>query len=231
MGYQVPSAARLRDLFDQAASWRAASAPTRKGRLFGANVALLHPRAADAGETLLHKAIDRLGATAVSIELNEREKAGNASDISLLARVLGRLYDAADCSGVAPSVVQSIAQSAGIPVFFGLDCEQHPVRALGDLWTIEQALEDAEKVRRIRFIGSPGTPPASAFVLAAIRLGFKLEMGEEHAGNLRAPFTVDASDPCQWKLFEGCAPLDPAVRSDNCVSLLQALLVQEIAGS
>lgn len=192
------------------------------------NVALLHPPGTGGQKTLLHKAIDRLGARAVSIGFSEDERVGGIRDIAAMARILGRLYDAVDCAGMKPPIVQSIAQAAGVPVFGGLGCERHPVKALGELWTIEQALDDVPGKQRIRFIGDPKAEPASAFMTAADRLGFGIEMNGQ--GVAAAPFTVDASDPCRWKLRKGATPVSQALRLDNRTCVIQALLLQEISG-
>lgn len=226
-GSSVPPAAGLRDWFRRAAICQASSHAA--GRLRGVNVALLHPPGTGSRKTPLHKAIDGLGATAVSIEFTpEAQRANGARDVAAMARVLGRLYDAVDCANLEDTTVQAIAREAGVPVFGGLGGEQHPVKALGELWTIEKAVDDSG--RRIRFIGSTQAEPACAFVTAAGRLGFGIEANGQGAQAAAAPFTVDASDPCRWTLRKGATPLGEAMRLNNRTCLIQALLLREILG-
>jgi len=224
-GPSVPHAAGLRDWFRRAALCQAPSHAA--GRLRGVNVALLHPPGAGGRKTLLHKAIDDLGANAVSIEFAHDDQRGTRG-VAAMARVLGRLYDAVDCANLERATVQSIAQEAGVPVFCDLGGEQHPVKAYGELWTIEKAVDDAG--RRIRFIGNTQAEPARTFVAAADRLGFGIEADGQGTQASAVPFTVDASDPCRWTLRKGSTPVGEALRLNNRTCLIQALLLREILG-
>lgn len=58
-------------------------------------------------------------------------------EIAHTARILGRLYDAIECQGMAEALVAAISRSAGIPVFDGLAGDQHPIAALAPLLGID----------------------------------------------------------------------------------------------
>jgi ornithine carbamoyltransferase len=47
------------------------------------------------------------------------------------ARMLGRLYDAVECVGLAPDLVAQLRHEAGVPVFAGISSAAHPTAALG----------------------------------------------------------------------------------------------------
>ena len=49
------------------------------------------------------------------------------------ARLLGRLYDAVECQGMAADLVHQMGVDAGVPVYDGVACQQHPTAKLADL--------------------------------------------------------------------------------------------------
>ena len=49
------------------------------------------------------------------------------------ARVLGRMYDGIEYRGFKQSIVQELADYAGVPVFNGLTDEFHPTQMLADV--------------------------------------------------------------------------------------------------
>ena len=61
-------------------------------------------------------------------------------EIQHTARVLGRLYDAVECQGMANYLVSAIAHSAGIPVYDGLACDHHAIAALAPLLGLDVPL-------------------------------------------------------------------------------------------
>jgi ornithine carbamoyltransferase len=55
-------------------------------------------------------------------------------DVARCGRMLGRLYDAVDCEGLAPALVDRLRASAGVPVYDGLALDMRLVACLsGDL--------------------------------------------------------------------------------------------------
>lgn len=60
-----------------------------------------------------------------------------SDEVQHTARVLGRLYDAIECQGMASALVSAIAQNAGVPVYDGLACDGHPIAALAPLLAID----------------------------------------------------------------------------------------------
>ena len=52
------------------------------------------------------------------------------------ARVLGRMYDGIEYRGFKQSIVQELADYAGVPVFNGLTDEFHPTQMLADVLTM-----------------------------------------------------------------------------------------------
>lgn len=63
------------------------------------------------------------------------------------ARMLGRLYDAVECQGMAPALVRQMGIDAGVPVYDGIASSDHPTARLGE--QIEGDASSAEKRRLV----------------------------------------------------------------------------------
>ncbi len=63
---------------------------------------------------------------------------GKKESIADTARVLGRLYDGIEYRGFKQSLVEELAEFAGVPVWNGLTDQFHPTQMLADLMTIEE---------------------------------------------------------------------------------------------
>lgn len=63
---------------------------------------------------------------------------GKKESIADTARVLGRLYDGIEYRGFKQSLVEELAEYAGVPVWNGLTDQFHPTQMLADLMTIEE---------------------------------------------------------------------------------------------
>ncbi len=74
---------------------------------------------------------------------------GKKESIADTARVLGRMYDGIEYRGFSQSIVEELADYAGVPVWNGLTDEFHPTQILADLLTIE---EKFGKLKGINFV-------------------------------------------------------------------------------
>ena len=63
---------------------------------------------------------------------------GKKESIEDTARVLGRMYDGIEYRGFAQSIVEELAEYAGVPVWNGLTTEFHPTQMIADMLTIEE---------------------------------------------------------------------------------------------
>ena len=63
---------------------------------------------------------------------------GKKESIADTARVLGRMYDGIEYRGFDQSIVDTLAEYAGVPVWNGLTDQFHPTQMLADLLTIEE---------------------------------------------------------------------------------------------
>jgi len=87
--------------------------------LRGKNIGLLCESDTDADAALLLAAAADLGAKVASIRPSLSDLS-TPQDIARTARILGRLYDAVVCQGIAPQLVQQLRDDAGVPVLEGI---------------------------------------------------------------------------------------------------------------
>lgn len=104
--------------------------PLLRGKFFG-----LLGDGNDADAALFEQAVTELGGNVARIRGNFADP-HDVQNFAHAARILGRLYDAVECQGVARALVDQIADVAGVPVFNGISSAAHPTaqlaRQLGD---------------------------------------------------------------------------------------------------
>lgn len=110
---------------------RAALAGTTQPLLRGKNVGMLS-EIDDDDTALFRSAAAELGARVAHVRPSLSELS-RLHDVQHTARVLGRLYDAVECQGMATALVQQLGQDAGVPVYDGLATLQHPTARLAEL--------------------------------------------------------------------------------------------------
>ncbi|MDM0116338.1 hypothetical protein QTI66_29715 [Variovorax sp. J22R133] len=195
--------------------------------LAGKNMALMSAADPPSRPTPLQRAAQELGVRVAWVRFLDT---GMPLDIRALGRALGRMYDAIDCESLPAPTVREIAHSAGVPVFDGLDQDDHPVHAIADLMTLyEHPLPPATPLS-IRLLGDPDASRGRAFMSAAHQIGFDVLAGEAHPSACNdATFVVDATHPLTWPMHARGAPLDEGRRADNHRSVMQAVLVDTLS--
>lgn len=109
--------------------------------LAGKNVGLICEAADHADAALFQRAAMALGAQVAQLR-TRLSKLSTPDEVRHTARVLGRLYDAVDCMGMAPEMVILISTEAGVPVFEGIASAQHPTAGLARLLDSSAPLDD-----------------------------------------------------------------------------------------
>ena len=140
--------------------------PTRHDRQALLDAACLLQRAARAGDTrpllrgkklgLLHvtedsidawhfcSAAHELGAHVAQIR-SAFTPDSTPSEVQDTARMLGRLYDAVECQGLPPALVDQLADAAGIPVYDGLASPSHASADLARQLAGDEPLADKRR--------------------------------------------------------------------------------------
>ena len=110
---------------------RAMRAGSPQRALRGKNLGLMCDASDDGDAALFQRAASTLGAHVAYLRPSLSELS-TPDEVSHTARVLGRLYDAVDCVGMAPALVRSIGTHAGVPVFESIASPRHPIAQLAD---------------------------------------------------------------------------------------------------
>ena len=109
-----------------------ASHADMNGRLLrGKNLALLGDTVDIDGAVLFERAASALGAQVADLRPH-LSAFSTPQEVQHTAHVLGRLYDAMDCSGMPTELVRRIGAAAGVPVFEALSSSRHPTARLAD---------------------------------------------------------------------------------------------------
>lgn len=107
-----PGALRSQALVLQQAALAGQAQPLLKGKKLG----LLCEDAQAADALLFRRAAEAMGAHVAHIRPSLC-RLGSADEVLHTARMLGRLYDAVECQGMAPGLVRQVGLCADVPVF------------------------------------------------------------------------------------------------------------------
>jgi ornithine carbamoyltransferase len=198
--------------------------------LRGRNLAVLLGPDAERDGSTLHRAATDLGARVAEIRFSASATSAN-DELGVLARMLGRMYDAIDCGALAPQTCGRIELEAGVPVFDGLGLEEHPAQGLADLMTLCECHSPQSPGATLLFVGDSRTRRGHAFVSAAGEMGFDVRMRDDRgeASADEALFVIDARCAPRWLLRCAGRPVDEARRSENHRCLIQSVLLETIA--
>ncbi|MEP6874459.1 MAG: ornithine carbamoyltransferase [Burkholderiales bacterium] len=140
--FSTPSARDMNALLSDARQLQAAArSGTPQHLLRGKNFGLLCDAADDADAALFQRAATALGARVAQLRTS-LSTLSTPEEVQHTARVLGRLYDAVDCIGMAPEMVARISAEAGVPVFQAIASVQHPTAGLAHLLDGSSTLDD-----------------------------------------------------------------------------------------
>ncbi|MEP7058106.1 MAG: ornithine carbamoyltransferase [Caldimonas sp.] len=93
--------------------------------LRGKNLGLMCASPDTPDAALFERAAAELGAQVAHIRPG-LSASSTAQEVQHTARMLGRLYDAVECQGIASALVIRIGRQAGIPVYDALASQQYP---------------------------------------------------------------------------------------------------------
>jgi len=109
----------------------AAQAGAVQPLLRGKNLGLLCESQEAPDAALFRRAATELGARVSHIRPTLSDTS-TPQEVQHTARLLGRLYDAVECQGMASSLVQRVGDDAGVPIYDGVASPQHPTAMLAD---------------------------------------------------------------------------------------------------
>ncbi|MEJ8856882.1 hypothetical protein WKW79_20065 [Variovorax robiniae] len=227
--HRPPGAARILELFAGARRIRADLRTHRQhAPLRGRNLALLIDDQLAEKRALLQRAATEIGARVAQVRYRPQTGTPHA-DVGLVARTLGRMYDAIDCGTLPAATVHQIEAAAGVPVYEGLGLDSHPLRLLADLMTLHEHPLPPATPLSIRFIGDASSGQGKAFVSAARNIGF--EVTAVHAAApaaADATFVIEAYRQAHWPIRTCAGAIDDNRRTENHCNLIQAVLIDSI---
>jgi ornithine carbamoyltransferase len=96
---------------------------------------------------------------------------GSKESVKDTARVLGRMYDGIEYRGFAQSIVEELAEYAGVPVWNGLTTEDHPTQILADFLTIMEHINKPLNEVVFAYAGDGRNNMANALMIGAVKMG------------------------------------------------------------
>ncbi len=96
---------------------------------------------------------------------------GAKEDVKDTARVLGRMFDGIQYRGFKQSLVEELAQYAGVPVWNGLTDVDHPTQILADFLTIQENFGKKLKGIRLVYCGDGRNNMSNALMIGCAKLG------------------------------------------------------------
>ncbi len=95
---------------------------------------------------------------------------GKKESIADTARVLGRMYDGIEYRGFDQTIVETLAQYAGVPVWNGLTNEFHPTQILADMLTIREHFGTLEG-KKLVYMGDARYNMGNSLMVGCAKLG------------------------------------------------------------
>ena len=95
---------------------------------------------------------------------------GKTESIEDTARVLGRMYDGIEYRGSDQSIVEELADKAGVPVWNGLTNEYHPTQALADILTMREEFGDTRGLK-LTYLGKEQGNVSDSLMVICAKLG------------------------------------------------------------
>lgn len=87
------------------------------------------------------------------------------------ARVLGRMFDGIEYRGFGQTIVEELAQYAGVPVWNGLTDEYHPTQMLADMLTMQEHCDKPLNKMKFCYMGDARFNMGNSYLVAAAKMG------------------------------------------------------------
>jgi len=154
---------------------RAKYTGTEQPLLKGKNIALIFEKTSTRTRCAFEVAAYDQGAHVTYIDPTSSQ-IGHKESMKDTARVLGRMYDAIQYRGFKQSVVNELAEYAGVPVFNGLTDEFHPTQMLADVLTMMENSEKPLSQISYVYIGDARNNMGNSLLLIGAKLGMDVRI-------------------------------------------------------
>ncbi len=138
--------------------------------LKGKNIVLLFEKTSTRTRCAFEVAAMDEGAGVTFLD-SKSSQMGKKETIADTAKVLGRFYDGIEYRGFKQSVVEELADNAGVPVWNGLTDVDHPTQILADLMTIEEHCAKPLNQVKVVFSGDIRNNMSYAWMYGCAKMG------------------------------------------------------------
>lgn len=147
-----------------------------KQQLCGKNIALIFERTSTRTRCSFEVAAFDQGAQVTYLGPSGSQ-IGHKESMKDTARVLGRMYDGIEYRGFAQSIVEELAEFAGVPVWNGLTDEFHPTQILADLMTmLEHAPGKSLDQIAFAYLGDARNNMGNSLMVGAAKMGMDIRL-------------------------------------------------------
>ena len=143
---------------------------TEQPRLRGKNIALIFEKSSTRTRCAFEVAALDQGA-GVTYLGPSGSQIGHKESMKDTARVLGRMYDGIEYRGFGQSIVEELAEYAGVPVWNGLTDEFHPTQVLADFMTMMEHSPKALDQVKFCYMGDARNNMANSLMVGAAKVG------------------------------------------------------------
>ena len=137
--------------------------------LKGKNVALIFEKTSTRTRCSFEVAAHDLGMHATYLD-PKASQIGKKESIADTARVLGRMFDGIEYRGFEQSIVEELAEKAGVPVWNGLTNEYHPTQMLADTLTIREHFGHLKGIK-LTYMGDSRYNMGNSLMIVCAKLG------------------------------------------------------------
>jgi ornithine carbamoyltransferase len=143
---------------------------TEVPRLKGKNIALIFEKSSTRTRCAFEVAAMDQGA-GVTYLGPSGSQIGQKESMKDTARVLGRMYDGIEYRGFGQSIVEELAEHAGVPVWNGLTDEFHPTQVLADFMTMMEHSRKPLEQMKFCYLGDARNNMANSLMVGAAKVG------------------------------------------------------------
>lgn len=149
---------------------------TEQPKLQGKNIALIFEKASTRTRCAFEVAAFDQGAQ-VSYIGPSGSQIGHKESMKDTARVLGRMYDGIEYRGFGQTIVEELAEHAGVPVWNGLTDEFHPTQILADLLTmLEHGRGKQLHEMKLAYLGDARNNMGNSLMVGAAKMGLDIRL-------------------------------------------------------
>ena len=135
----------------------------------GKNVALIFEKTSTRTRCSFEVAAHDMGMGVTYLD-PQGSQIGKKESIADTARVLGRMFDGIEYRGFEQTIVEELAEYAGVPVWIGLTNEYHPTQMIADLLTIREHLGDFKGLKFV-YMGDARYNMGNSLMIACAKMG------------------------------------------------------------